>query len=61
MKGKPLFRGEPNVKDTPLLPSLYREKPDGTKHDENILIQEFRRMAPAIGVGLTPIRQETDL
>ena len=61
VKGKPLFRGEPNVKDTPFLPSLYREKSDGTKHDENFLIQEFRRMAPAIGVGLTPIRQETDL
>ena len=56
----PLFRGEPNVKDTPLLPKLYREKADGSNHDENFLIQEFRRMAPAIGNNLTPIRDETD-
>jgi hypothetical protein len=61
VKVKPLFRGEPNEKNTPLLPSLYRKKPDGTKHDENFLVQEFRRMAPAIGAGITPNRQETDL
>lgn len=56
-----LFRGEPNVKDTPLLPKLYREKSDGTKHVENYLIQEFRRMSPAIGHNSIPNRGETDL
>lgn len=35
---KPIFRGEPDVKDTPLLPKLYRKKPDGSTFDENYLV-----------------------
>ncbi len=58
---KPWFRGEPNTNTTPLLPKLYRRRPDGSKYDENYLVQEFRRMAPSIGAGLAPDRKETDL
>lgn len=58
---KPIFRGEPNVRDTPLLPKLYRGKSDGSKYRENYLVQEFRRMAPSIGASLAPERSQTDL
>jgi hypothetical protein len=57
---KPIFRGEPNVKDTPLLPKLYRKRPDGSRYNENYLVQEFRRMAPSVAAGLAPERKETD-
>jgi len=39
-KNHPWFRGEP-FSETPLLPSLYR-----SAHDENQLVQFFRRKAP---------------
>lgn len=47
-KTNPWFRGEP-VSKTPLLPRLYRPKPDGTDHDENQLVQFFRLKAPSLG------------
>jgi hypothetical protein len=40
------FRGEPADVDTPLLPKLYRPRKDGTKHNENKLLQAFRMRAP---------------
>lgn len=42
------FRGEPDC-NTPLLPSLYRPKHDGSSHDENKLLQMFRMRAPSYG------------
>jgi len=48
-KTSPWFRGEP-VSETPLLPKLYRPKPDGTYHDENQLVQFFRMRAPSLGI-----------
>lgn len=59
-KAKPWFRGEPETDVTPLLPKLYRKKPDGSSYDENFLVQEFRRMAPSISYGLAPVREQTD-
>ncbi len=56
---KPWFRGEP-ITDTPLLPKLYRGRSDGTKYDENELVQDFRRMAPSLGQGSTPDRKDID-
>ena len=44
----PWFRGEPDVEDTPLLPSLYRPTSDGGMLIENRLVQSFRRMGPAL-------------
>ena len=35
------FRGEPGGIDTLLLPKLYRPRKDGTKHNENKLLQTF--------------------
>jgi hypothetical protein len=40
------FRGEPGGIDTLLLPKLYRPRKDGTKHNENKLLQTFRMRAP---------------
>lgn len=54
-KTNPWFRGEPLSK-TPLLPRLYRPKADGTCHDENQLLQYFRRKAPGLGSDLLPPR-----
>lgn len=56
----PWFRGEPGNVPQPLMPKLYRPKEDETRHDENLIIQDFRRMAPSVGQGQTPDRPETD-
>lgn len=56
----PWFRGEPNNTDTPLLPKLYRKKPDGSTHNENRLLQQFRMKAPSLASISTPIRSHTD-
>src|SRR3990170_3760431 len=56
----PWFRGEPGNVSEPLLPKLYRPRQDGSKHNENQLVQDFRRMAPALGYGSTPDRSEID-
>ena len=54
----PSFRGEPHS-PTPLLPRLFREKnQDGSAHDENQLLQFFRRKAPVLGLGCIPPRAE---
>ena len=54
----PWFRGEPPTK-TPLCPKLYRMKEDGSQHDENQLVQWFRRKAPILGPEYTPVRENT--
>ncbi len=51
------FRGEPGS-DTPLVPKLYR--PGHRAHDENKLLQLFRRKAPAFWSGSCPDRKATD-
>ncbi len=48
------FRGEPTKVDYPLLPKLYRLKSDGTKHNENQLLQLFRMKAPIFGGNTLP-------
>ena len=53
------FRGEPSC-DTPLLPSVYRPKPDGSLHNENALLQMFRMRAPSYYGELIPNRGDTD-
>ncbi len=53
------FRGEP-TSDTPLLPSLYRPKPDGSLHNENALLQMFRMRAPSFGGEIIPDRGYID-
>jgi hypothetical protein len=59
-RSKPWFRGEPDVKDTPLLPSLYRPTQDGYLLNENRLVQSFRRMGPAFSHFQTPGKGATD-
>jgi hypothetical protein len=56
----PWFRGEPGSVQQPLHPKLYRPRTDGSQHDENLIIQDFRRMAPAVGQGQIPARSDTD-
>lgn len=56
---RPWFRGEPVV-DTPLLPSVFRKKPDGTYYDENQLVQSFRREAPSLLPGAYVDRHDVD-
>jgi len=56
----PWFRGEPDVEDTPLLPSLYRPTSDGRKFNENRLVQSFRRMGPAFSHYKTPALNAID-
>ncbi len=53
------FRGEP-ASDTPLLPSLYRPRPDGSQHNENALLQMFRMRAPSFGKEAIPDRGHID-
>ena len=53
------FRGEPGNVSTPLVPRLYRPRPDGVHHNENNLIQTFRMRAPNFGPHC-PSREETD-
>ncbi len=43
----PWFRGESNGFAEPLMPSLFRTRPDGRKLHEGQIVQTFRRMAPA--------------
>lgn len=57
----PWFRGEPGGVGTPLVPKLYRPKTDGTFHDENALLQFFRKKAPFRGLPYTPRREDIDL
>jgi hypothetical protein len=59
------FRGEPGRdKDgqviTPLIPRLYRPKADKSKHQENKLLQTFRRQAPSFSANPCPDREATD-
>jgi hypothetical protein len=56
----PWFRGEPDVEDTPLLPSLYRPTSDGGMLIENRLVQSFRRMGPAFSHYSTPDKHAID-
>ena len=56
----PWFRGEPANVKTPLIPKLYREKEDGSLHQENKLLQYFRMRAPVLGGESIPERGETD-
>lgn len=53
------FRGEPSV-HTPLLPKVYRLKPDGGKYDENQLLQMFRIKAQTFAHGEVPAIERTD-
>jgi len=59
-KTLPWFRGEPNNTPTPLLPNLYRPKEDGSSHNENQLLQQFRMKAPSLGLMNTPPHTQTD-
>jgi hypothetical protein len=54
----PWFRGEPKS-DKPLLPKLFREKYEGTYH-ENRLLQVFRMKGASIEYGKTPDRDAID-
>jgi hypothetical protein len=54
------FRGEPGDVKTSLLPKLYRERPDGSRHHENKLLQSFRRQAPTYADVPCPERKATD-
>ena len=55
------FRGEPGDKvDTLLLPKLYRPRKDGTKHNENKLLQAFRMRAPIFAASSCPDREAVD-
>ena len=51
------FRGEPGgvTITTPLIPKLYR-----ATHNENELLQNFRRRAPTLAAGWCPEREATD-
>jgi hypothetical protein len=51
------FRGEPGgvTITTPLIPKLYRNA-----HNENELLQNFRRRAPTLAAGWCPEREATD-
>ena len=53
------FRGELNSM-TPLLPKLYRPKPNGSSHHENKLLQIFRMRAATFSNISVPIRGHTD-
>jgi hypothetical protein len=53
------FRGEPAA-DTPLIPKLYRLRPDGRARDENTLLQLFRMRAPTFSTRPCPDRGATD-
>ena len=53
------FRGEPKI-GTPLVPKLYRLRPDGRTRDENKLLQFFRMKAPTFAAGSFPGRKATD-
>lgn len=53
------FRGEP-AGDTPLIPKLYRPRPDGRTRDENTLLQLFRMRAPTFSARPCPDRGATD-
>ncbi|MBI3158770.1 MAG: FRG domain-containing protein [Chloroflexi bacterium] len=55
----PWFRGEPES-DTPLLPRLFRQREDGTLHNENRLLQTFRIRASSFSYLPTPDRSEID-
>lgn len=54
------FRGEPGNVSTPLLPRLYRPRPDGTLHNENRLLQLFRMKAPTFSPTPCPDRSSVD-
>ena len=54
------FRGEPGQVDTPLVPRVYRPRKDGTKHNENRLLQTFRVKAPAFAIHPCPDREATN-
>jgi len=59
----PWFRGEPAkafIKNTQLLPKVYRAKENGTKHVENQLLQFFRMKSQSPELGYTPERGHTD-
>lgn len=65
---QPWFRGEPNNpidpggNQTHLLPRLFRVTSDHRTHNENRLLQQFRRKAPAVSGGIgTPERHDIDL
>lgn len=57
----PWFRGEPEGNGIiPLLPTVFRPKSDGSFHDENSLLQFFRRRAPGLGLPIVPDREHID-
>lgn len=51
----PWFRGEPKATSTPLIPEVFR-----VPHDENALLQGFRRKAATLSSIPTPPRGHTD-
>lgn len=52
---RPWFRGEPERTSHPLKPKVFRKN-----HDENELLQRFRKQAPSLGVANPPPRKHTD-
>ena len=54
------FRGEPSDVNTLLLPKLLRPRKDGTKHEENKLLQAFRKRAPFFAAASCPNREAVD-
>lgn len=62
---RPWFRGEPSgivegEEIIPLVPKVYRARRDGSRHDENALLQFFRMKAPTLGLPIVPDRDEID-
>ncbi|MBN2316319.1 MAG: FRG domain-containing protein [Sedimentisphaerales bacterium] len=55
----PWFRGEPDCQ-TPLLPKLYRSKPQCGDYLENRLLQIFRQRAPILSAEYTLHREHID-
>ena len=57
----PWFRGEPGGVSTPLTPDVFRAPRPGYHHDENNLLQSFRRRAHVLdGMPVIPPQQATD-
>ena len=57
----PWFRGEPGGVPTPLTPDVFRAPRPGHHHDENNLLQSFRRRAHVLaGMPVIPPQHATD-
>jgi hypothetical protein len=53
------FRGEPGNTSTALLPKVYRPRSDGSQHNENRLLQNFRMKAPIFAGSSCPCPDRT--